>query len=69
MNPLKKPLPPVVVGAFIGTAAGVAIAMAIGVLGQLLHPGDPSAGSGSIIVMITAPLGFFFGIIRYGSRR
>ena len=53
----------VVVGAVVGTAAGVGVAVAVGLYGQWRYPNDPSAGSGAIIVMLTAPLGFLLGIM------
>ena len=50
-------------GASLGVAAGVAVAEAVGVWGHWRYPNDPSAGSGAIIVVLTAPVGLAMGLV------
>ena len=50
-------------GATVGVAAGVTVAVAVGAWGQRQYPNDPSAGSGAIIVMLTAPVGLVLGLV------
>lgn len=57
----------VIVGAFVGGAAGFYGAMGLGIAFQFLNPRDPSAGSVAIIVIATLPGGVIFGALAGGT--
>jgi hypothetical protein len=51
------------VGGVIGGAAGIGVAVAVGLYAQSRSPNDPSAGSAATIIVGTFPMGVLIGMI------